>query len=87
MSGLLGECHSPLAKAMSPNLAHLYDQQGFMEGPERLLLSWERPRRRWGPGLQECSVARAQCALGWGGEVVKVLGSILSGTESCCRPE
>lgn len=63
-----------------------YDQQGLMEGPERLLLSWERPRKKVGPWA--AGVQRGQSPVCTGvGEVVKVLKHPYPGTESCCCPE
>lgn len=59
----------------------LRTSKGFLEGPERMLLSWERPWKKVGPWA--AGVDRDQSAVCTGGrgrwEVVKGLGSILSG--------
>ena len=56
----------------------LRTSKGFLEGPERLLLSWVRPWKKVGPWAAGVQHDQSPMCTGAEGEVVKGLGSILS---------
>lgn len=68
MSGLLGSvtAHRLRCPQTWPTFK---DQQGFMEGPERLLLSWERPRKKVGPWAAGVQRGQSPVCTGVGGRL------------------